>query len=556
MELLRIENLTFKYPSAEKSALKNISLTVNSGDFVLLCGQSGCGKTTLLKTLKPQLTPHGEMQGNVYFDGEAINALDTRCAASDIGFVMQNPESQIVTDKVWHELGFGLENLGIPSNEAHLRIAEMANFFGITDWYHKSTHELSGGAKQLLNLAAVMVMRPRVLLLDEPTAQLDPIAAADFITILRRLNKDLGLTIIIAEHRLEELMPIADNVVIMDGGEIIANDAPKNICDNLSKNHPMNCALPAASRIFKALDVNDDCPITVREGRNFLDKHFTISMDSLKLPEYTHSDNVCAQLKKVWFRYDKNEPDILRGVDLKLYEGEILSILGANGAGKSTLLNILAGLKKPHRGKVTISGKDISSYKNGSLYKNNIAMLPQNPQTVFLKDTVQADLHELCDVHGYSKDERAHLIETLCEQLGIKHLLNSHPYDLSGGEAQKCALAKTLLLKPKILLLDEPAKGIDTFAKQTLSGILKSLKSQVVSVIIVTHDVEFACECSERCALFFDGEILPASTPALFFSDNNYYTTSASRISRHIFKNAVTCDDVVTLCKLNMRDNL
>lgn len=541
MELLQIENLSFRYPGAETPAVDAVSFSVHSGEFVVVCGESGCGKTTLLRLLKPELAPAGELTGTItYAAGERTPA--------EIGYVLQNPDSQIVTDKVWHELAFGLENLGVPSEVIRRRVGEMASYFGIQDWFRQKTDELSGGQKQLLNLAAVMVMQPKVLILDEPTSQLDPIAAADFIATLQKLNRELGLTILLVEHRLEEVFPIADRVLLMDHGRVLLYDAPENIGGALPAGHPMQAALPSAVRVFRALHTADRCPLTVREGRDFLERHFGARRGTLPEAEYRHGETVALELKNVWFRYEKDLPDILRGTALRIYEGEIYAVLGGNGTGKTTMLNVIAGLCRAYRGRVTIGGKPIREYRGNALYRGVLALLPQNPQTVFVRDTVRADFAEILEAHGVPKSGREEKIRRMAEKLSIGHLLDRNPFDLSGGEGQKCALAKVLLTAPRILLLDEPTKGIDAGGKSVLREILNTLKAERITVLMVTHDVEFAAETADRCALFFDGEILSADTPPRFFGGNTFYTTAANRMARTLCPNAVTCGQVVRFC--------
>lgn len=555
MEILQIKNLNFAYPEADKKAINDISFSLEFGDFAVLCGESGCGKSTLLKLIKREISPFGEKSGNIIYNGTNQDALDKRISASDIGFVSQNPESQIITDKVWHELAFGLESLGFSTNVIRRRVAEMASYFGIEEWFHKNTNELSGGQQQILNLASVMVMQPKLLLLDEPTAQLDPIAASNFIATLQKLNQELGLTILLVEHRLEEVFPIANKALLMEKGKLLYNDNPRKI-SSYFKNNPtdtMIAGLPAAMRIYNALNVDCDCPLTVKEGKEFIKNNFNNRVDCLENKEYTHKDNKILELKDVWFRYEKDLPDVLKGVSFSVYESENFCILGGNGTGKTTALKVISGILKAYRGKILINGKKISTYKNKSLYQNNIALLPQNPQTVFLEKTVEKDFKELCKVTGYTTNEADESITKISEKLGISHLLTRHPYDLSGGEQQKAALAKILLLKPKILLLDEPTKGIDAGSKITFSKILKDLKKDGITIITVTHDVEFAAQNADRCALFFDGELLSVDTPNSFFSENNFYTTAANRITRDYYKNAVLCEDVISLCKLNGR---
>lgn len=541
MELLQIENLSFRYPGAETPAVDAVSFSVHSGEFVVVCGESGCGKTTLLRLLKPELAPAGELTGTItYAAGERTPA--------EIGYVLQNPDSQIVTDKVWHELAFGLENLGVPSEVIRRRVGEMASYFGIQDWFRQKTDELSGGQKQLLNLAAVMVMQPKVLILDEPTSQLDPIAAADFIATLQKLNRELGLTILLVEHRLEEVFPIADRVLLMDHGRVLLYDAPENIGGALPAGHPMQAALPSAVRVFRALHTADRCPLTVREGRDFLERHFGARRGALPEAEYRHGETVALELKNVWFRYEKDLPDILRGTALRVYEGEIYAVLGGNGTGKTTMLNVIAGLCRAYRGRVTIGDKPIREYRGNALYRGVLALLPQNPQTVFVRDTVRADFAEILEAHGVPKSGREEKIRRMAEKLSIGHLLDRNPFDLSGGEGQKCALAKVLLTAPRILLLDEPTKGIDAGGKSVLREILNTLKAEGITVLMVTHDVEFAAETADRCALFFDGEILSADTPPRFFGGNTFYTTAANRMARTLCPNAVTCGQVVRFC--------
>ena len=558
MELFRIENLSFKYPLVEIETLRNISISIKSGDFIVVCGQTGCGKTTFLKMLKRELSPHGEISGEIYYNGIKLNELDDKTSACDIGYVLQNPENQVVTDKVWHELAFGLENMGLPTAVIRRRVGEMACYFGIEDWFRSDTSQLSGGQKQLLNLASIMVMQPKVLILDEPTSQLDPIAAADFIATLQRLNRELGLTIILVEHRLEDVFPIADKVLILENGSVLIYDDPHNIAPQLKAldaKHPMLNALPSAARIFGGLGVKSICPLTVKDGRYFLSEHFYSKFQYLEKNIDCRSDKTVVELDNVWFRYEKETPDVLRGVSLKVFEGEVYCILGGNGAGKTTTLNVLSGISKAYRGHIELNGKKIKDYKRGELYRYNIAYLPQNTQIVFLKETVLEDFQEACLAMEYDKDETSNWITEICMKLDINHLVNKHPYDLSGGEQQKCAIAKLLMLRPRIVLLDEPTKGLDAFSKQGLSKIIKDMKSAGITIIMVTHDVEFAASNAGRCAMFFDGEIVSEDTPDIFFAQNSFYTTAANRIARHMYPNCVTCEDVVELCKINGEKN-
>lgn len=549
MELLQVKNLSFSYPNRQENALKDLSFSIPKGSFTVMCGQSGCGKTTLLRLLKRELSPHGDLQGEILYEGRPLSGLTDRQSASEIGFVRQNPDEQLVMDKVWHELAFGLENLGLPTGDIRRRVGEMASYFGIQDWYHRDTDQLSGGQKQLVNLAAVMVMQPKLLLLDEPTSQLDPIAAAEFIDILRKLNRELGLTILLAEHRLEEVFPVADQVIVMERSRPCRMDSPRRICEAL-RDHPLYRGLPSAARIWGGAEPSGACPLTVREGRVYLEGKFRHKAGGW-IPEKTreHPGETALEAEGIWFRYEKDTPDILRELNLKVYTGEIFALLGGNGTGKSTTLRVLAGLERPYRGKIRIFGKKQKDYKGNSLYAHNLSMLPQNPQTVFMHDTVREDYLGILEAMGVPEGDRNDAAEAMGRKLGISALLDRHPYDISGGEQQKCALGKLLLTDPKILLLDEPTKGLDADYKKKLWDLMTMLRDEGKTVLLVTHDVEFAAEVADRCALFFDGEILAEGTPNSFFSGNNFYTTAASRIAREIFPNAVLCDEVISLCR-------
>ena len=550
MDILQIENVSFRYPNATDQALCDLSFRVKAGEFVVLCGASGCGKTTLLRLLKRELAPFGEQSGDIRYQGVLQQQMTDRDATT-IGYVLQNPDSQIVTDKVWHELAFGLENLGLPTPVIRRRVAEMASYFGIQDWFRRDTDELSGGQKQMLNLASVMVMQPKVLLLDEPTSQLDPIAAAEFIGTLQKLNRELGLTILLVEHRLEDVLPVADKVLLLDAGRMQFYDAPKRLGTFFQNQpHPALAGMPSAMRLFHMLGGTGDCPLTVKQGRELVER-YDRRVDHLDPPPYTHSDAMALQMKDVWFRYERDLPDVLRGVSLSVYEGECLCILGGNGTGKTTALRVLSGLNKPYRGTVRIGGKKIGEYTENALYRHNIAALPQNPQSVFLQKTVREDLADICRAMDYPKAEQDAKITSVAERLGIAQLLDRHPYDLSGGEQQKAALAKLLLQQPRILLLDEPTKGMDAASKLVLSALLRDLREQGMTVVIVTHDVEFAAQNADRCALFFDGEIVSVDTPVAFFSANTYYPTAANRMAREWYPQAITCEDVATLCRRN-----
>ena len=548
MAHFEIKDLSFSYPTAKgKKSLDGVSLSIEKGEYIVLCGKSGSGKTTLLRQLKSVLAPHGKKQGEILFNGTHIEKVNQRVQSAKIGYVMQNPDDQIVTDKVWHELAFGLESLGCDQKTMRARVAEMACYFGIQDWFHRDVANLSGGQKQLLNLASIMAMQPEVLILDEPTSQLDPIAASDFLNTVRKINIELGTTVIITEHRLEDIFPYADRAVVMDGGKIIADDTPRNIGKLLYKQkNDMFAAMPTPIRVFYGAGGNGDCPLTVREGRTWLSKTYPEPMVNI-LPAEELDDEIekpALSLKELWFRYEKDSPDVLRGVSAEVPTGTLYAIVGGNGAGKSTTLKAVCGICKPYRGKVKVFGKPVEKYKSTELFGGCLAMLPQDPKSLFVKKTVREDLAEM------TKDEkRIAEVAAVCE---IESLLNNHPYDLSGGEQQRAALAKVLLTEPRLLLLDEPTKGIDSFFKEKLATILCKLKEQGITIVMVSHDVEFCAKYADMVSMFFDGQMLTTDTPRRFFGNNSFYTTAANRMSRHVFSMAVTAEDVVELCRQNV----
>ena len=564
MEILRVDGLKFSYPNQLKKALNNINFSIDEGDFVLICGESGCGKSTLLRHLKPELSPHGQVSGDIYYYSQKINDYTSKQIASEIGYVLQNPDSQIVTDKVWHELAFGLENMGLDTQSIRLRVAEMASFFGIQGWFRKNVNDLSGGQKQLLNLASIMAMQPKILILDEPTSQLDPIAAKDFIDTLVRINKELSTTIIMTEHNLEDIYSVCDKVIVMEDGKVICNDTNYKVVDILSgdKNHKMFKSLPTSSKIYNQLngylEGANKSPLTVKDCRQWLND----SMDEVTITKLDDSETeinidekdreIAIELKDVYFQYNKISEPTIRDLSFKVYKGEIYSILGGNGTGKSTTLSLVARQRKPQRGKIFINNIEMKKYNNKSLYENNLALLPQNPQSLFVFETVREDLEEVLILQNKDREYIDKEVKRVSKLLDIEHLLEHHPYDLSGGELQRAGMAKVMLLNPKIILLDEPTKGLDAYCKEEIGKMLMKLRDMGVTIVVVSHDIEFSARYSDRCAMFFDGSIVSEGTPREFFLGNNFYTTVSNRIARNIFEDTLIYEDVVSLCKKNI----
>ena len=611
MALFAFEELTFRYPEAPRDALRDVSVAIEPGQFVLVCGQSGCGKTTLLRQFKSALAPHGNQSGRVLFDGVPLADVPEREQVARIGFVMQDPDAQIVTDKVWHELAFVLESLGCDERTMRLRVAEMASYFGIQHWFHKNVGELSGGQIQLLNLASVMAARPDVLVLDEPTSQLDPIAASDFLATVHRINRELGTTVVMSEHRLEEVYGLTDRVVVLEEGRVVADGEPRAVAGQLHRaGSPMALALPAAARIAwgvegrpgrrsgegapcsnsievqgssRATDVSVctsmncartpsplrrpyssiveegvalqvEAPLTVREGRAWLaDEVAAFPPRRWAFPAgeacNSASTRAAVELRDVWFRYERDGADVLRGTTLTVPEGSLFAVVGGNGTGKSTMLRAICGVARPYRGKITVLGRRLKDWKRAELFRGGVAMLSQDPLNLMVKKTVRGDLEEMLDGRGLTAGQRTAAVREVAALTDIVPLLDAHPFDLSGGEVQRAALAKVLLNEPRLLLLDEPTKGLDAFFKEKLAALLRSLTARGTTVLMVSHDIEFCASYADRCALFFDGDAVTTNPPRRFFASNSFYTTAANRISRGLFENAVTVEEVVELCQ-------
>lgn len=599
MARIDVEHLSFAYPQASSPALADVSLTVGNGEFVLVCGASGSGKTTLLRHLKPALAPHGVRGGRILLDGRPIDELLPREQAELVAFVAQDPDAQVVCDRVWHELAFGLENLGVDPVQMRSRVAEMASYFGIGGWFHRETCELSGGQKQLLNLAAAMVVRPQVLVLDEPTAQLDPIAAADFVATVRKLNLELGTTVVMTEHRLEEVYPLADRVVVMDGGAVAASGTPHEVALELHRTaNPLELALPAAARVFLGSGGLGPCPLSVREGRVWLEERLgdhpgqgrggeapavgalgggeapgggrgplpsaaparLAGAFGLRPRDSQPDASPALRLHELWFRYEKSGPDVLRGASLEVPRGAVYALMGANGAGKSTLLKAACGVCRAQRGRVEVLGRSLRSYRGAELFRGCVAMLPQDPASLFVKETVRGELAEMVEVSEAGRPledgrvlgdirpcEPGRLV-AIAELCSVEGLLERNPRDLSGGERQRVALAKVLLTDPRLVLLDEPTKGLDAAAKRELARLLGQMAVRGVTVLMVSHDVEFCAEHATRVGMFFDGQVVAEAGPREFFLANAFYTTAARRMGRGLVEGAVTVEDLLAAC--------
>lgn len=458
---LAYDDVTFRYPGSHGDVLSGVSMAVPAGAFALLVGGTGSGKSTLLSLAKPQIAPAGDRAGQVRVSGRPVDGLDG-AAACEVGYVFQDPDNQIVCDSVWHEMAFGLENLGTPQGEMRRRVAEASYFFGMGPWFHSDTDALSGGRKQLLALASTLVMQPRVLLLDEPTAQLDPIAARNFLHALFRVNRELGCTVVVATHEPELMADYATCAFeLVDGAVRPVEDLGRFKCEATLAERGALC------------DANAPAAVSARGA---------------------------------WFRYGRDDDWVLRGLDLEVCQGEVHALVGGNGCGKSTLLALIAGTRRAQRGEVrsAISAK---------------AMLPQDPKALFAEERVDEELMEWAHIGGYGADE----VQAMMGELGVADRADLHPYDLSGGQRQMLALGKLLLVHPRLLLLDEPTKGLDRTARERVAGMIEAARRDGVTVIVSTHDLAFVRRVADRVSLMFDGELACTEPVGEFFRNNLFY---------------------------------
>lgn len=527
--IIELKQVSFYYPEGVTPALTHIDLAVPAGGFVLVCGPSGSGKSTLLKHMKSSQIPFGKGTGELLFKGKDLETMELGESARSIGFVGQNPDNQIVTDTVWHELAFGLENLGVPVEEIRKRTAETAQYFGMTEWFRQPVEALSGGQKQMLNLASVMVMQPEVLILDEPTAQMDPIGARRFFHTLKGLQQEIGTTIILSEQRLEEVMPLAQDLVYMEKGQIVAQGPVQESLKILAdyekiKNKPlaMETSFPVALRVYmKSREKEEEIvPVSVGQGRQWLSGKRVVTSEHKETYEETET---VITVQRVDFSYEKGKK-VLEHLDWQVKKGSIYGLLGGNGAGKTTLMKLICGILKPRRGKIKTNG--------------TVRYLVQNPLSIFTEITAEDELAVCC-----GRDPKA--VEEMLEKMELTEFREQNPLDLSGGQQQRLALGKVLLTKPEILLLDEPTKGMDGGFKVKFGAMLGELKKQGITTVLVSHDMEFCAEYATYCGLMFDREIISFGPTREFFAENVYYTTAAARMTRGILKDCLVAEDIM-----------
>ena len=538
MVFLETKNLSFKYLD-NSFILSDVNFSLDKGDFCLVVGKTGCGKTTLLKLLKKEITPSGELKGLVKIDGFDLKDYDS----SKIVYMFQNPSRQIVSDKVYHEIVFGLEARGLEKGVIETKLAEIVNYLDINDLLEKHTMELSGGEAQLVSLASLLVLDPEVILLDEASSQLNPLTRKKFLEILKRINQDFGITIILVEHNLEDVLEFTDKIIVLDKGKMIYFGLKEEAINFLASNKQYFAFLPKTLQISKYLDLGS--LLHLKDVKEALKNKYKNEINFSYEAKVFEKEIIKAE--DLYYRYSKKEKDVLEKLSLTVYDNEILGLVGGNGVGKTTLLKNLAGIRSFYSGKIEIENKNIRKYKGNILYKNLIAYLPQDPLTLFLKRTVGEDL----EYYVKSLDLDKALLEKLLVKFDLKPLLEMSPYDLSGGELQKAAFTKILLSKPKILFLDEPTKGMDFSLREELKEILMDLKAKGATIIIATHDLEFIASVADRVGIMFNGKVLSLTDSHSFFSNSNFYTTVASLASRDLYDKVITVPELVEIAKKN-----
>lgn len=486
MAVFKTENLTFSYPKSDKKAVDNIDIEIEKGELVLLMGESGSGKSTFLRLLKKELSPFGKITGNI------------ASSCKSIAFVQQNPDTSFVTETVRGELAFALENRNMTDFQIAVRLGEISSFFNINDILDSKLSCLSGGEKAIVSIAAAMIDDADVLILDEPFAQLDPKAVLSVSSMIKRINTELGVTVITASHSSVELIDFCDRLIVLKDGRCICNSHAREAV----KDNSLLDFFPAFTGLF------EERPLTVKEAIPLSERFGEKSLE----PETKTEPAVL--LKNITFAYGKNEPDILSRLSYTAYKGKINSVIGSNGSGKTTLLKVIGGIKKAYSGKVKKTGK--------------VCYMPQNVRCLFTKDTVGDEISL-----------------ATAEKLGIADCIYQHPFDLSGGQAQKLAFGILLEQSADIFLLDEPSKAFDSQSKRSLAELLKGLCSQGKTVIMVSHDIDFVGDVSDFVSFLSDGIISTAGCRRKVLSSLKFYTTQIRRITLGKLKYAVSAEDLI-----------
>lgn len=535
--MITFDQVTFTYPNAPQPALRNLTLQLPAASFTLLVGRSGTGKSTMLRLING-LVPHfsgGHLQGRIRVQGLDPVQATPQTMSTYVGFVFQDPEAQFVVDQVEDEIAFALEHAALPAATMRLRVEETLDLLELTPLRHRALATLSGGERQRVVIAAALALRPAILVLDEPTSQLDPQSAEDVLNALVRLNSDLGLTIVLAEHRLERVLPFVDQLVYLPG-----NDAPPLRGDPRTLLAQIDLAPPLV-QVGKRLGWSP-LPLTIKEGLRF-SRQFCAPPPTLDQQSVAPTNQVppVVQMEQVRVRYGPTT--VLPKLDLALWPGEIVALVGRNGSGKSTLLKTLAGLVQPTAGRIYLAGELTQGLDVATICRR-VGYLPQDPNALLFADTGRAEVQITLRNHGLPTADPATAtwIDELLTHLGLHDQADRYPRDLSVGERQRLALAAITVTRPKVLLLDEPTRGLDYTAKAQLTALLRGWRQAGMAILLVTHDVELVAALADRVVLLSQGEIIAAGAAATVLSASPLFAPQVARL----FPNCgwLTPDDV------------
>lgn len=550
---IKIQDLNYCYPETIKPALNRINLEVSEGQLLIITGNSGSGKSTLLRAISGLIPAfyNGNLTGKIYLNGIDTAQIDRRQMVQEVGMVFQNPESQLVMMNVEQEIAFGLENLGLPAQIIKRRIMEISSSLGISSYLGHNVSELSGGQKQKVALAAVLAMHPGILLLDEPTSQLDPVAAEELLNVIRRLNEDHGTTVIMIEQRLERCCHLADRILVMENGVISADIKTGNRAGVMWPPRVSVTYLPPLPGLFARAGFQE-LPLTVKQGRQMIKAILAAGIKpDLSLGDFGDLSGkpgeALLEITDLWYSYPNSTDEVLKNLSLTVKEGDFIAIMGENGAGKTTLLKNLNGLLRPRRGKVFLDGQDTREMAVEELAPS-IAYLSQDPNDFLFMPTVREEIAFTLKNLNLQEDGYS---ETMLYKFKLDTYTNCNPRDLSTGERQRVALASVLVSKPRLLLLDEPTRGLDYQLKEELGRLLEEINRQGTTVVMVTHDVDFAAEYARDICLMFDGEVIELGDKYKVLQHATFYSPQVARLFHKIADNVINvADGVVVLQEL------
>lgn len=543
-ELIKSEHLIFTYAGQTTPTLTDISLQIHAGDFVTVVGATGSGKTTLLKQLKKELKPAGTQQGQVTYQGTPVADLTSDVSAQQLGYVAQDPQVQPIMATVIEELAFPLENLGYSTAAMNGRIAEVANFLGLNQLLHLPIDDLSGGQLQLVNLASVLALKPQVILLDEPTAQLDPTTAQNFLNILQQVHDELAITIVLTEHRLNRVLALANRLVLLEHGRLTYDGPVSAGLVRMQADPALRPFVPAVPAFFldQQLPVSE-LPLTVTTGRRMIAQQgWRFTAVPAPAPQTSTPPSAFSMTASgVSLRYPTTG-DILHQVDLDVKPGSWLAIIGKNGSGKSTLLSVLAGLRKPQHGKVKLDQHVVWKMKNDDRLQR-LSFLSQNPTEQFSGDSVTEELTAQAKLTGDGAAV-ADRVTAMLTTFQLTAVATQNAFDLSGGQQQLLGMALALITKPEVLLLDEPTKGLDPATKLLVGHVLQQAHTAGLTIIMASHDMDFCAEFADACTFMFDGRLNQPQPTRQFFTENFLSTTAVNRLVRQQVPSALFSQDV------------